>query len=78
MNIKDGGPAFPNKESTELAACSGMTIRDYFAAEAIKPFMAAMLVSPQVGVNDSVHKASNRYAEFAYFIADAMLAERAK
>ncbi len=68
----DGGPAFPiagligpDNSFTEMPV-PGMSLRDYFAGQAI----AGNLIEPSV---DSRHA-----AEYAYQLADAMLAERAK
>ncbi len=51
----------------------GMRIRDHFAGQAL----AGLVTS---NVRDCIHgtQAAERYAEDAYCIADAMLAERAK
>ena len=71
MNANDGGPAFPLTCSTGdsrdgVYACNGMTLRDWFAGQALVKAV----------------KGSERTAEAialrAYFIADAMLAQRAK
>lgn len=66
MKENDGGPAFP---------CighdwDGMTLRDWFAGQAMAAFIAS---------ND--HEAGDRITdipEYAYNVADAMLAARAK
>jgi hypothetical protein len=58
----DGGPAFP-AESFAAQQCPGMTLRDWFAGQALASFV------PDTAQNK---------AEAAYAIADAMLAERAK
>ena len=57
---KTGGPAFPVK-----MGCfeDGMTLRDYFAAKAMLGFI-------------TVEVQRERIAEWAYEIADAMLAAR--
>lgn len=56
-----GGHAFP------LADVGiGMTLRDYFAGQAL------------IGFTASSNWPIDRYAEASYAIADAMLAERAK
>jgi len=62
-NQSDGGPAFPYESSTR----DGMSLRDYFAAKA----MQGRLAVP--GAVDFAYD-----AEFAYQMADAMLAERSK
>lgn len=57
MNINTGGPAFP------AGAHFGMTLRDYFAGQAL------------AGMNASEMHAK-KMAEWAYETADAMLAAR--
>jgi hypothetical protein len=82
----DGGPAFPayNKAAHHegvwhLDGLCGMSLRDYFAGQAL----AGMLASdahPDVLVEvimDTPEKIQHR-ASFAYRIADALLRERAK
>ena len=72
MSNTDGGPAFPAHENWRLD--SGMTLRDYFAAQALQgqctPFENGW----------ALHKPDHRemMAAECYAIADAMLAERAK
>ena len=73
MNTNDGGPAFPRQHIVADAndvgfkmGCPGMTLRDYFAGQA----MAATLTWAK--------GPSPRIAEGSYLMADAMLAEREK
>ena len=73
---RDGGPAFPGFEpgfiklgangtaETMYAPVVGMTLRDYFAGQ-------AMLARAE-----SNYESWHEYAEDCYQIADAMLAER--
>lgn len=74
----DGGPAFPqsavqsndgmiNTPSVYFADVSGMTLRDWFAGQAL-----AGIAAPFCGYE------GDRAAERAYELADAMLKERAK
>lgn len=80
MNDKTGGPAFPQIESETVGARGeyrarvysdgGMTMRDYFAAKA----MQALITAPDDEPFDRIAE----IPEYAYQIADAMLAERAK
>ena len=63
-----GGAAFPHV-STHIAR-TGMTLRDYFAGQAL----AALLECSGIR-NSSDH---NFTAEAAYRVADAMIAEREK
>lgn len=65
--------AFPFDEGEYV--CTGMTLRDYFAGQAIIPFMAWSLDQcPEDG--DTSAKAATRYAKSAYLIADAMMEAR--
>lgn len=64
--------------SARAEAVGGMSIRDYFAAKAIQPFMVWALDQPHFQDYDSAAKAAAGYAKSAYLIADAMIAERAK
>lgn len=71
--INDGGPAFPLAASTGdprdgVYCCSGMTLRDYFAAAALTGQLMC------IGNQADPEKRSKE----AYRYADAMLAERAK
>ena len=63
---KDGGPAFARPGSMGSDAQDGMSLRDWFAGQAL--------------TNDYTQSAGNpdAVAEWAYQVADAMLAERAK
>ena len=70
MSKETGGLAFP----TSRNVCSndpGMTLRDYFAAKAMQA-----LVTRASGEDEKW--CFNQAASFAYQLADAMLAERAK
>ena len=77
--IDDGGPAFPHShdwgwsEKTkryEAAGQPGMTLRDWFAGQAL----ASMTVAPDY----SKGPCNAAMAERAYVIADAMLSARNK
>lgn len=72
---KHGGPAFPTTRELgdgSSIVTSGMTLRDYFAAKA----MSAMACAD--ADNGRFRDGHERTAQFAYDMADAMLAERAK
>lgn len=71
---QDGGPAFPESKGVGDVWVSegGMTLRDYFAAQAVSAVWNRL--SPSI----SVDKSADITAEFAYKIADAMLKERDK
>ena len=85
--MKDGGPAFP---AYDLGAnvcnqsCSGMTLRDHFAAKAlpnaIQSADALVAQSPEMRAAADTDEGRaillGRIAMMAYKMADAMLAER--
>lgn len=69
-DVNDGGPAFPVESewapnADYVAGCPGMTLRDYFAGQALGG-LASAEATIQAIVRDS------------YRIADAMLKERSK
>lgn len=70
--MKDnGGPAFPiavEDGTGSYTHYTGITLRDYFAAQALVGFCA----------NLGVQVTSMRQAQIAYTLADAMLKEREK
>ena len=66
-NDKTGGAAFPH-ESTHMDR-TGMTLRDYFAGQAIGHIVGGLLTNP-----DHMTYA----AGLAYEVADWMIAEREK
>jgi hypothetical protein len=66
--INDGGPAFPRPM---VAAAPGMTLRDWFAGQA----MQGLIASPRGPVNGGT-VTDSWVAENAYIVADAMLAAR--
>lgn len=81
MSKETGGFAFPNaggqkfKSGNEVRLtlpCSRMTLRDYFAATALN-MCSACYSKEDLATWDYHH-----FSEYAYKIADAMLAERAK
>lgn len=73
MVTNTGGPAFPG--ATYEGPFAGMTLRDYFAAQAMQGWVAC---SPVIGgetLNGSVEMAE-QLAGAAFTLADAMLAAR--
>jgi hypothetical protein len=77
----DGGPAFPrpdwNGSWIGPDSFSGMTLRDWFAGQAMLP--AFLLALEAVKANPRGAKFDETdLAEGAYKFADAMLAERSK
>jgi hypothetical protein len=72
-----GGPAFP-QETNSLLSYSGMTLRDYFAAQAMTGAQIWDAVLNKKNAYFSQVNGCNALAETAYAIADAMLKEREK
>lgn len=82
----NGGPAFPCLEATvtgidsdgheriDTEAHGGMSLRDYFAAKALAACIGAHIT--HFGHGD--HWPEAGVAQYAYDLADAMLAERVK
>ena len=75
MTIDDGGPAFPRPSSPGDGSYSsnpqdGMTLRDYFAAQALTGMLASYTG------DDSTFPQPSEAANAAYSFADAMLAAR--
>lgn len=68
---KTGGPAFPCPELSDgngngiVQACDGMTLRDWFAGQALAGGMVK-------------YDAEATASQAAYALADAMIAERSK
>lgn len=78
-NMDDGGPAFPQPATSEGHAANtpwgfaggGMTLRDYFAGQA----MQGMLSDPKVGYKQGELDGDEVVAKAAVGFADALLAE---
>jgi len=81
MAKENGGAAFgfstiPDPDGDTKVKPAGMTLRDYFAAQALSAlFSDPNLVSTAF---KSVHSPDATMASWAYQFADAMLAERSK
>ncbi len=67
---KTGGPAFPVEETADINGNEGMTLRDYFAGQAVIGFM--------VGVEYRNVSSMEDVAEVSYKLADDMIKERTK
>lgn len=74
--LKDGGPAFPGESKRQTTTTPtrtistlhpGMSLRDWFAGQVITGLMIAPI---------DVNIRSDKAAEFAYAMADAMLLAR--
>lgn len=68
--VNTGGPAFPVTNDANVNNQMGMSLRDYFAAQALSGFCANLSAI----LTRDVH--FKNLAEDAWRIADAMLAER--
>lgn len=74
--IEDGRPAFPSvamNDPGHPASIAGMSLRDYFAGQALAGIHASVNTAGRWPAD-----ALNSIARGAYAQADAMLAERAK
>lgn len=72
MTIDDGGPAFPvsgafDRHGERYGYSDGMTLRDYFAGEALKGLLSS---------EESNRLGDERLALAAYSLAEAMLKAR--
>ena len=75
MSNKTGGPAFPRSESLQYSQhiTGGMTLRDYFAAKALQPYLSHLCFS----IDDEERAIYlEEAAEISYQVADAMLKAR--
>ena len=73
--MNNGGPAFP--VPTGSGFVEGMTLRDYFAGQALIGYMLDCSAAYSSDQRDEAASIPE-YAREAYRIADAMLAEREK
>lgn len=64
--IDDGGPAFPRNAELGYRPHDGMSLRDYFAGQAL----AGLLANPNIGPRQGMEA---ERAAMAYAQADAML-----
>ena len=74
MSKESGGPAFPSSipygRQQFIDASTGMTLRDYFAGQALEGMLADDF--------NFAYDDKGPLVNLAYSIADAMLAERSK
>ena len=86
--MNDGGPAFPvkamewrlidNRSTPVDVEHLGMSLRDWFAGQALAGLWAHMTGTTKETVGCEIQEIPARLANAAYKQADAMLAERAK
>ena len=78
----DGGPAFPRTDSTYSQAQSGMTLRDWFAGQALAGTVfrwgEVTTYLKHAGAMHDAKSVRQFMAGAAYAQADAMIAERNK
>ena len=67
---KTGGQAFPMQETNQYAGTDGMTLRDYFAGQAMASTKGAFKYQCESG--------KEVLAKECYAMADAMIKEREK
>ena len=70
MSIEDGGQAFPGDDASSRWAFKGMTLRDWFAGQAL-----AGAIAEGTERMPAIPRADD-LARFAYDCADAMLKAR--
>lgn len=81
-NTKDGGSAFPLPQGSDTTAGSeGMTLRDYFAGQALQANIIRLMDETFFVSFDKIQKRDNTnpsllLAKLAYESADAMLIAR--
>jgi hypothetical protein len=66
--INDGGPAFPRQPSEYTSGSQGMTLRDWFAGQAMTAIIGSLYCAPETTFKEVSGK--------AYAQADAMLKAR--
>lgn len=73
-----GGPAFPNEggDMSGLVAHPGMSLRDYFAGQALQGILAGICTGHQLSDRGSTIKVDPSIHAMAYITADAMLEAR--
>ena len=81
--VDDGGSAFPVLDNNGHALVMrepGMSLRDYFAGQALAGLFSSdvILEAAYLEASDKGGKAGEEIAEYAYSMADAMIAARAQ
>jgi hypothetical protein len=77
---KTGGPAFPAEQWSggDPYNHAGMTLRDYFAGQALASGAILKLWINEYGEDESFNAEVDDWAAIAYSFADAMIAQRTK
>jgi hypothetical protein len=77
-DTKDGGFAFPcpADDKSGWSAEYGMTLRDWFAGQALNGIVAGLCASIKEGDSALARVRFDRTAADAYYLANAMLAAR--
>jgi hypothetical protein len=70
---KNGGPAFPRQPNEYISGRDGMTLRDYFAGQALNGYLASWNDDSDSNSNFSI---PYYVAKTSYAYADAMLEAR--
>lgn len=76
--INDGGPAFPRTIHEIELDVPGMTLRDWFAGQALAGFLMQPFDESIEEIGETWEQALVRIPRAAYGYADAMLVARAK
>lgn len=81
----DGGPAFPTEKVVNLGSgasrterSGGMSLRDYFAAQALAALLASPLTTSRAHEENPPGTMPTVMAHSAYMYADAMLKARSE
>ena len=74
-DLPGGGPAFPPMHDPDTHA-SGMTLRDYFAAQAMQAHIVASFSALAAAYEKDTDRVNEILAMTAYETADAMIRQR--
>lgn len=72
ITLNDGGPAFPSTITDDSLHVGGMSLRDYFAAKAMRAFVMTLCDKDQM----QDREAGDLIATLSYVQADAMINAR--
>jgi len=79
--INDGGPAFPfpdivNANGDVQSGCNGMSLRDYFAGQALTGLLSNTSLLEMCDHNLPKHSTRMAASIYAYGLADSMIKAR--